>query len=67
MKKNAWNYYNEHSLDDIHIMSTLGFEQNEVDDINSFGDEFYSEGAYSSDHFYRKRFRFTKGCKGLFL
>lgn len=51
MKKNAWNYYNEHSLDDIHIMSTLGFEQNEVDDINSFGDEFYSEGAYSSDLF----------------
>lgn len=51
MKKNAWNYYNEHSLDDIHIMSTLGFEQNEVDDINAFDDAFYSEGAYSSDLF----------------
>lgn len=51
MKKNAWNYYNEHSLDNIHIMSTLGFEQNEVDDIASFDDAFYSEGAYSSDLF----------------
>ena len=51
MKKNAWNYYNEHSLDDIHIMSTLGFEQNEVDDIGSLDDAFYPEGAYSSDLF----------------
>ena len=51
MKKNAWNYYNEHSLDDIHIMSTLGFEQNEVEDIGSCDDAFYSEGVYSSDLF----------------
>lgn len=51
MKRNAWNYYNKHSLDDIHILSTLGFEQNEIDDINSFDDELYAEGAYSSDLF----------------
>lgn len=51
MKKNARNYYNEHSLADIHIISTLGFEQNEADDISSFDDGFYAEGAYSSDLF----------------
>ncbi|MGN0552031.1 MAG: FtsX-like permease family protein [Oscillospiraceae bacterium] len=51
MKKNAWNYYNEHNLDDIHIMSTLGFEQNEVDDIKALNNDFYTEGAYSTDFF----------------
>lgn len=51
MKKNAWDYYNEHLLDDIHIMSTLGFEDNEIEGINKLEDGFYSEGAYSSDLF----------------
>ncbi|MGN0598415.1 MAG: FtsX-like permease family protein [Oscillospiraceae bacterium] len=51
MKKNARNYYNEHSLADIHIISTLGFEQDEADDISSFDGGFYAEGAYSSDLF----------------
>lgn len=51
MKKNAWNYYSEHSLADIHIISTLGFEQDEADDISSFDNGFYAEGAYSSDLF----------------
>ncbi|MGN0603820.1 MAG: FtsX-like permease family protein [Oscillospiraceae bacterium] len=51
MKKNAWNYYNEHNLDDIHIMSTLGFEQNEVDELNVLGDDITTESAYSADLF----------------
>lgn len=51
MKKNAWNYFNEHSLDDIHIMSTFGFEDDELDTITSADEDFYCEGGYSADVF----------------
>lgn len=51
MKNNAWNYFNEHSLDDIHIMSTLGFENDELDEITSADEDFYCEGGFSADVF----------------
>ncbi len=51
MKKNAWNYFNEYSLDDIHIMSTLGFEDDELDEIASVDKELYCEGGFTADVF----------------
>lgn len=63
MKKNAWKYYNEHLLDNIHIMSTLGFEENEIEDIGSFDESFYVEGAYSSDLFIESDFVSRKAVK----
>ncbi len=51
MKKNAWNYFNEYSLDNIHIMSTLGFEDDEIEEIASADEDFYCEGGYSADVF----------------
>lgn len=51
MKNNAWNYFNEHSLDDIHIMSTLGFENDELDEITSADEDFYCECGFSADVF----------------
>lgn len=63
MKKNAWNYYNEHLLDDIHIMSTLGFEENEIEDIGSFDESIYAEGVYSTDLFIESDFVSRKAVK----
>lgn len=63
MKKNAWNYFNEHSLDDIHIMSTLGFEDNELDKITSADEDFYCEGGYSADVFMESNLANRKAIK----
>lgn len=63
MKKNAWNYFNEHSLDDIHIMSTLGFEDDELDKITSADEDFYCEGGYSADVFMESNLANRKAVK----
>lgn len=63
MKKNAWNYFNEHSLDDIHIISTLGFEDDELDKITSADEDFYCEGGYSTDVFMKSDLANCKAIK----
>lgn len=51
MKYSASEYFSEHRLNDIHILSTIGFEQWEIDDINNLNGRYYAEGAYTSDVF----------------
>lgn len=51
MKYSASEYFAEHRLNDIHILSTIGFEQWEIDDINNLNGRYYAEGAYTSDVF----------------
>lgn len=49
MKKGAWDYYNASKLNDIHILSTLGFEEEELDSIRELNGDYYTKGGYSAD------------------
>lgn len=51
MKYSASEYFAEHRLNDIHILSTIGFEEWEIDEINNLNGKYYAEGAYTSDVF----------------
>ncbi|MGN0667052.1 MAG: FtsX-like permease family protein [Huintestinicola sp.] len=51
MKDSAWDYYRDYSLADIQLKSTLGFNEDDLDDL--LNNECFSEGyaGYSADLF----------------
>lgn len=49
MKKAAWKSYTEQNLDDIHLISTLGFEDDELEAILQYENAELAEAGYTAD------------------
>lgn len=49
MKLSAWDYYNKQKLADVHLMSTLGFEDEELDAIKANEKTDVAEAGYTYD------------------
>lgn len=51
MKESAWDYYNNSNLADIHILSTVGFEDEDAAIISAYENAEISEAGYTADLF----------------
>ena len=49
MERTADGYYDHHNLMDIHVMSTLGLTDDDIDYLSSLEDISAAEGAYTAD------------------
>ncbi len=49
MERTADGYYDHHSLMDIHVLSTLGLTDDDIDYLSSLEDISAAEGAYTAD------------------
>ncbi|MGN0586668.1 MAG: hypothetical protein ACI4JF_05215, partial [Oscillospiraceae bacterium] len=49
MKLSAWDYYNKQKLADVHLMSTLGFEDEELEAVKANEKTDAAEAGYTYD------------------
>lgn len=52
MKESAWDYYNKSNLADVHILSTVGFEDEDVASVSAYENAEITEAGYSAELFF---------------